>query len=382
MSDATSDETNVPSSPFEGFTTDPEVISCSPVKQAVTDDEVASLMSLSTEIRFMIYDYIVKCTGVVEIYSQHDIAKEVDTQTVHMLHVNRRMRCEVQEFFYKSQTFEFKSAPAVNKFVKKIGPYHASIIKNVQLGEWLCRRKIENFVGDITPAFQDGLTGVECLTISQPSTSFSNRRPDTQQVTAAVRPTFLEYSYGKSGRTDDIRRSPGLKSFAVLCASHTLACGKLYIRSHYQSHTNYEQLLFVREGITYPAKTEIDNPAWAKYEEQKRDNLEEGDFYGPRADYNPYTKHKTIYYTEVPIPESSVMEAELAVACAPDEQEEIEVADEADNEPKTGTADEPVVLSDDDEEYQEASLRARLLAKEISSGSEWSQSGDESSIQN
>ena len=260
----------------------------------------------------MIYDYIVKGTGTITIFSEYEFSRQVDKTTVHLLHVNRLIRYEVQEFFYKSQTFDFRSAQAVNKFLKKIGPWHASLIRNVQLGPWLCGRKIENFVGEIMPVFQSGLTGVDRLSISSPPItiiSLGARRKARYQRTE-VPSTFLLLHYEVKDMVHHTKLQPGLKTYAILCASQQLASGKIYLKQ--QSIDPENELLFVPRDVEYPAEVIEDNPLWARYEATKK--------YSPYAMYlgsNPYTKTHTIHFRNVAMPDMSVMQAVLASALPP-----------------------------------------------------------------
>ena len=313
-----------------------------------------SLETLSTEIRFMIYDYIVKGTGTIVIFSEYEFARQVDKTTVHLLHVNRLIRYEVQEFFYKSQTFDFRSAPAINKFLKKIGPWHASLIRNVQLGPWLCGRKIENFVGDITPAFQSGLTGVERLSISNPPItpiSFRAGRKARGQR-SDVPCTFLQCQYEVKDKIPHTRLQPALKTYAILCASQQLASGKIYLKQ--QVIDPMDELLFVPRDVEYPAEVTEDNPLWARYELTKK--------YSPYAMYlgsNPHDKTHTIHFRNVAMPEMSVMQAALASALPPPKAD-TSISDEPDVD--IGASDADNAGNGDDRDYEkESGLGERVI---------------------
>jgi len=280
-------------------------------------EEKPSFQTLSPEIRCMIYSYIVKGTGKISVFSQHNISKEVDATTVHLLHVNRLIRCEVQEFFYKSQTFEFRSASAVNKFLETIGPWHASLIRNVQLGPWLCARKIKNFVGDITPAFQNGLTGVERLSIPYPlDPHISFRVVGRMRARSSEVPNaFLRQKLDAAHGSFTSRLQPGLKTYAILCASQQLASGKIYLKL--QSIKPTEELLFVPSSVEYPAEVTEDNPQWAKYEEIKKNIPDWSATQLGLQNYNPHAKTQTVYFKNVVVPDMSVMRAALASALTP-----------------------------------------------------------------
>ncbi|KAK5081314.1 hypothetical protein LTR05_008108 [Lithohypha guttulata] len=168
-------------------------------------DEPLTLLTLAREIRFMIYENLINCTDVIGIYSQYDVAKEVDEQTIALLHVCRLMRIEVQEFFYKHQAFSFRSPIAMNKFLDKIGPYHASILSDVQIGP-----------------------------------NMSRRRPDKFAV------EFVDVSHARL-RADE-------KVLAILCASEKLAKGKIYLMDSGSAY--YTELCFVPKDVTYPSKVD------------------------------------------------------------------------------------------------------------------------------
>lgn len=162
--------------------------------------EKASLLILPIETRFMIYDLIVNPTGSLTIFSQYELAKSVDKETIHLLHVNRLVRAEIHEYFYKNQIFEFRSFPAMEKFLDKIGTYYASIIKNVVIGSWLAQRAA--FAENIAPLVKK-LTGIDRLTIQAPAHGFVTDWSDQAEM--------------------------GEKAIAVRNASERLGAGKLHL---------------------------------------------------------------------------------------------------------------------------------------------------------
>ncbi|KAK5094178.1 hypothetical protein LTR70_004250 [Exophiala xenobiotica] len=266
----------------------------------MTIEEKASLLTLSTEIRFMIYDHIVVGKGTVSVFSQHDIASEVDTTTVYLLHVNKLIRSEVQEFFYKSQTFEFRSAPALNKLAKKIGHYHASIIKNIKLGDWLCRKKLPNFTNNITPAFRHSLRGIEKLTISDPSVG-----------------------YACHDSLDELPLDPS--------------------RSHFLEHFR---------DLGFPPKVEEVNPQWVLFNQQNVQYPPPGWPHGWPLPHNPYEKTICTKFQELAIPSVAAMEAALACALAPVQEHDCTFSDPM-SRIETNGFDNAIVLSDEDSGYNE-----------------------------
>lgn len=204
---------------------------------------MATLLSLPHEVRFCIYDSIVQCTGVVKIYSQYDIAKEVNKDTVQLMHVCQTIRLEVQEHFYKHQTFRFASTQAVGKFLDKIGAYHTSIIANVHIGPHLSRRVLENFVTETVEVLQNRLTGVERLVIEEPYHGFA----------------INDIELTKPGEGRGIRIA-GPKTHAILSACPRLARGNMVERVVKQENFTTEDefaLMFVPKNEKFPAQRKL-----------------------------------------------------------------------------------------------------------------------------
>jgi len=308
--------------------------------ETVTVKEEATLLTLSPELRFMVYDYLIIGKGTVSVFSQHDIASEVDTTTINLLHVNRLIRREVQEFFYKSQTFEFRSAPALNKFAKNIGHYHTSIVKNIQLGDWLCRRKLQNFTNDITPAFQNFLSGVENLTIADPSVGRFCHRSLDDLTSYSHRANFVERFL------DSPKLRPGLKTYAILCASERLAAGRTYLESDPIADTC---LLFVPKDVNCPSTVEEVNPRWAMLNELYLQDT-------PPGLPLPYNPHRKILYTtcrELTIPDTAAMKAALAAAKATADEHDL-ILSNLESRTETNSVENPIILSDmTDEAYED-----------------------------
>lgn len=160
----------------------------------------ASLLTLPIETRFMIYDLIINPTGTLVVFAQYELSKCVDRETIHLLHVNRIIRAEIHEYFYKNQNFEFRSFPAMEKFLDSIGTYYASIIKNVVIGSWLAQRA--TFAEKIAPLVEK-LTGIERLTILAPAHGFVTDWSDQAEM--------------------------GDKAIAVYNASERLRAGKFHL---------------------------------------------------------------------------------------------------------------------------------------------------------
>lgn len=175
--------------------------------QLTMADEKPSLLTIPTETRLMIYDHLIKCTGTVTIFPQYDLAHHVDKQTIRLLHINRQIRLEVQEFFYQNQRFEFRSSQALRKFIQTIGPYNASIVRHVGFGSHMCRKAIDLFTVEVANALRDFLKSAERLILTDPSHGF-----------------FEKLSY----TTADVK--PGVKLLALAAASPKLAAVQVYLQ--------------------------------------------------------------------------------------------------------------------------------------------------------
>ncbi|KAK5102031.1 hypothetical protein LTS08_004491 [Lithohypha guttulata] len=228
-------------------------------------DEPLTLLTLAREIRFMIYENLINCTGVIGIYSQYDVAKEVDEQTIALLHVCRLMRIEVQEFFYKHQAFSFRSPIAMNKFLDKIGPYHASILSDVQIGPNMSRRRPDKFAVEFVDVLHARMQNVQQLTITEPWYGF-------------YEPTLTGL------RADE-------KVLAILCASEKLAKGKIYLMDSGSAY--YTELCFVPKDVTYPSK--VDTLIRQEVIAQPS---------GPPVLHDVY---KTTTWMEIPIPDQATL---------------------------------------------------------------------------
>lgn len=162
--------------------------------------EKPTLLTLPIETRFMIYDSLVAYTGTLVVFAHYELTRNVDRQTIDLLHVNRLIRSEVQDFFYKNQKFQFRSFRAMENFLDKIGPYHTSLIRNLELGSWLAQRS--TFADQITLLLKR-LAGVDHLTILAPAHGFVTDWSGDAEL--------------------------GEKALAILRASKKLAAGRLYL---------------------------------------------------------------------------------------------------------------------------------------------------------
>jgi len=189
----------------------------------IVEPEKASLTGIPAETRFQIYDYLVKIKGTLTVFAQYELTKEVDVQTVKLMHVNRLLRSEVQDFFYENQNFQFRSTPAIDNFLERIGRYHASIIKNVEMTEYMSRR----LSGEQMTNILQWLTGLERLTLINPRTDYLY--------------VDEQHAYQTGEKTD-----------ILLCASKKLAAGRIFVnRPAPCEYSNLLKLLFVPTHVEY-----------------------------------------------------------------------------------------------------------------------------------
>ncbi|KAJ9655829.1 hypothetical protein H2198_005366 [Neophaeococcomyces mojaviensis] len=189
------------------------------------DTDKAFLLTVPTEIRCEVYKFLIDIKGTLAIYSQYEIAQQVDSQTLTLMHVNHLLREEVQEYFYKEQKFQFRSTSAVHNFIKRIGRYHASIIKNIEFTQWMCRR----LTGEAIATIFEQLVGIEQLTVINP----------------------LWYSWIKTRNGDVVT---GDMTDVILRSSEKLAAGKIFLKHRNRRcwDDDERELLFVSKHVVYP----------------------------------------------------------------------------------------------------------------------------------
>lgn len=190
---------------------------------SIFEPEKASLIGIPAETRFQIYDYLVKIKGTLTLFARYEITKEVDTQTVKLMHVNRLLRSEVQDFFYKNQNFQFRSTPAINNFLERIGRYHASIIKNIEMTEFMSQR----LSGEQMTNLLQWLPGLERLTLINPRTGYLY--------------VDEQHTYQTGEKTD-----------ILLCASEKLAAGRIFVDKPAPcAYSSLLKMLFVPAHVEY-----------------------------------------------------------------------------------------------------------------------------------
>lgn len=169
--------------------------------------EISHLLEVPAEVRLNIYRFLIDIKGTLTVYAGYEIAKEVDTQTVKLMHVNRLIRGEVQEFFYKNQRFEFRSTSAIDNFLERIGRQNASLIRQVQFADWMCARlKPEHIVNLL-----GWLTGVDHLVLMG-MTHSRNR--------------YVIY------KSAEDKYTVSNNALTIMCSSAKLAKGKVWISSN------------------------------------------------------------------------------------------------------------------------------------------------------
>lgn len=194
--------------------------------------EKPSLLALPAETRCTIYEHLVEFTGTVSIFSQYELARNVSCQTIDLLHVCQLMRAEVKDYFYANQTFELRSAAALDNFVIKIGPYHASTIRHLQIGQWLSSRAASGFV-HIFDTNVGPFKSLERLTFPYPSRKYLRRGWD---------PVRIRHKF-----------DAGPLLMALVRASEFVASCKIYYMETNPSYHKYQgQLMFVPKSETLP----------------------------------------------------------------------------------------------------------------------------------
>ena len=110
----------------------------------------------------MIYEHLVDFTGIVIVFAEHCLTREVNKAGLNLLHLNRTIREEISGYFYTQQVFQFRSIEATDRFLKGIGPHYASCIKNVQVGEQLSRRSAFE---EKLPSLVESFSGIHRVSI-------------------------------------------------------------------------------------------------------------------------------------------------------------------------------------------------------------------------
>lgn len=215
------------------------------VVERITAQESA-LLNLPAEIRLLIYDFLVDFTGVVVVYAQHQLSKEINKDSIALLHVCQLMREEMQALFYRSQTFRFCSVPAIDNFLERIGRVFASEIRNIQITPWLGIR--QDFLSSVPSIFR-WLTGVERLTILHADKRFVAITSAT--ITASAHPPGPPFIAQRWMRKADICQN----TLTILKASERLASGKVYyLHDYYQP-----ELQLVPSNVVFEGAQSIDS---------------------------------------------------------------------------------------------------------------------------
>lgn len=142
--------------------------------QACSDDSTAfdvakypnSFLDLPTEIRLMIYALLIESKGTVTIYANHAIGKNVSRTTLCLLHINRLIRSDVEDFFYTNQAFTFRSLSAVRNFVNDVGSRRVAMVREITIDEWLASRFYTQYDSDVQEMLRQ-FSGLEQVSIEQ-----------------------------------------------------------------------------------------------------------------------------------------------------------------------------------------------------------------------
>lgn len=227
-----------------------------------------TLLSLPVEVRLQMYSHLVNCTGVISVFAHYTMEENTDLQTKNLLQVCRVMRREVQDLFYRHQVFEFRSYAGIKGFCKILKPYHVSIIKSIEIGMFLCRRGLDNFVKEVCHPIQKHFTGVEKLTINDPNLSF-------------IIPFHKDGVLG---------HEPHVKAEALREHVTAFDAAKLYctyskpeiemMPGFFQERGNtLEKVVLVMQGCDAPGAYEIDHPRWVDDDYSTWDSIPKKAFY-------------------------------------------------------------------------------------------------------
>lgn len=148
---------------------------CTNDSQARSAIPSASFLDLPAEVRLMIYDSIVVCTGTVTIYARYAIGRNVSRETLSLLHINQLIRSEVEDFFYMNQEFTFRSIPAIANFIDGLGPRRAALVRHIKFDTWLCQRFALQFDEKMRDMLRQ-LRGVERVAIEDPIARWRRHR--------------------------------------------------------------------------------------------------------------------------------------------------------------------------------------------------------------
>lgn len=164
-----------------------------------------SFQALPVEIRFMVYKNLVQDLGAINVFANHKIEKEMDKTVAALTKVNNRIKAEVEDCFYKNQTFQFRSIKGMDAFMYKIRRHHASLIKSIEIGPHLSRQ---------TQFTREMVKWLACLPSLERLTILDANGP----LWTILRPKDGGYPY----------RTASHSTCRLLCASKRLASGKLY----------------------------------------------------------------------------------------------------------------------------------------------------------
>lgn len=141
----------------------------------------ASLLNLPPEIRAMIYSYFTPYIGTITIYTNYSFSKDIDSQSLILLHVNRLIRSEIEDFFYANQEFSFRSVTAAQKFIEGIGDRRAALIRKIQFESWFTDR-FASILGHGFMSTLQKLRNVERVVFREPRMKIASDPKKRQRV--------------------------------------------------------------------------------------------------------------------------------------------------------------------------------------------------------
>ena len=94
----------------------------------------AGILDLPTELRCMIYENI-PFRGKIVVYTKYELEQAIEPAPSALLQVHPTIRSEFERYSYRNQTFEFTSIASMKTVLQRIGPYNASQIRHIILGD-------------------------------------------------------------------------------------------------------------------------------------------------------------------------------------------------------------------------------------------------------
>lgn len=136
----------------------------------------ADMLDLPTELRCMI-DENIPFKGKIVVYAKYELEQAIEPATSALLQVHPTIRSEFERYFYRNQTFEFTSIASMKTFLQRIGPYNASQIRYIILGDLFCRSGI-NQLTNLGSEIDEYFPALQTLSVTALAYDWVNRYRD------------------------------------------------------------------------------------------------------------------------------------------------------------------------------------------------------------